>query len=58
MIRQNMIRRLWKDEAGGLLSAEYLLLGTLLAIGLIVGVKSVQQALISKIMMVAEIVCK
>ena len=50
------IRNLWNDENGGLLSAEYLLLGTLLAVGLIVGVKAVQSALIEKIADIAAVV--
>lgn len=52
------LRRLWRDEMGGLLSAEYLLLGTLLAIGLIVGVTAVEDALIAKISQIAAIVCQ
>ncbi|MCA9178316.1 MAG: hypothetical protein KDB14_27835 [Planctomycetales bacterium] len=52
------LKRFWNDECGGLLSAEYLLLGTLLAIGLIVSVKSVQHALIQKIAMIASVVCQ
>lgn len=52
------IRNLWRDDAGGLLSAEYLLLGTLLAIGLIVGVTAVEDALIAKISQIAAVVCQ
>ena len=51
-------RKLWKDESGAILSAEYLLLGTLLAIGLIYGVTGVKIALIEKIKDIATIVCK
>ena len=52
------LRKLWTDQSGGLLSAEYLLLGTLLAIGLIVGVTAVEDALIEKISKIAAVVCQ
>ena len=51
-----MLRRLWNDKAGALISAEYLLIGTLLAIGLLVGVGAVRAALIRQIHDLAGIV--
>ena len=50
-------RTFWTDQRGGLISAEYLLLGTLLTIGLIIGVHAVRVALVEKIMAIAAIVC-
>ena len=40
---------LWRDAEGGLLSAEYLLLGTLLTLGLLVGIHAVQEAMLTKL---------
>lgn len=52
------LRRFWKDDNGGLLSAEYLLLGTLLVIGLLFAVHTVKDALITKIQMIVDVVCQ
>ncbi len=43
------IREFWGDESGGLIAAEYLLIGTLLTIGLFVGIRTVQSALLEKL---------
>ena len=53
----NLIWNLWRDEGGGLISAEYVLIGTLLTIGLVVGVRAVQEALIDKISQITSSVC-
>ena len=44
-----LIRDLWREECGGLIAAEYLLIGTLLTIGLFVGIRAVQGALLEKL---------
>jgi Flp pilus assembly pilin Flp len=44
-----LLRRLWNEDDGGLIAAEYLLMGTLLTIGLIVGIAAVQQAIINRL---------
>ena len=50
MIEQPSIwKRLWQDEAGALMSTEYLLLGSLLTVGLIVGINATQVSLISEL---------
>jgi len=41
-------RKLWYDERGTLLSSEYLILGTILTLGLIVGISSARNALVSE----------
>jgi Flp pilus assembly pilin Flp len=50
------MRKLFRDEHGGLIAAEYLLLGTLLTIGLIVGISSVQGALIDQLEALAQLI--
>jgi len=40
--------RFWKDECGGALTTEVMLLATILVIGLIVGVKSFRDAAVSE----------
>lgn len=53
----NLLRRLWQDQLGGLVAAEYLLLGTLLTIGLLVGINAVQEALLEKLTALAALIC-
>ncbi|MCA9176758.1 MAG: hypothetical protein KDB14_19855 [Planctomycetales bacterium] len=53
---QQLLKRLRTDECGGLLAAEYLLMGTLLTIGLIVGISSVQGALIEQLEALAALI--
>lgn len=45
----SMLERLWRDEAGALMSTEYLLLGALLTIGLVVGLSAMQVSLLSEL---------
>jgi len=45
----SLLREWWNDESGGLIAAEYLLIGTLLTIGLFVGIRAVQGALLEKL---------
>ena len=39
-----MLKRLWDDDAGALLAMEWVFLATLLVIGIVVGLKTVQTA--------------
>lgn len=43
------MRNLWKDEAGFIVSAELVLIATILVIGLIVGLSEVQTALVTEL---------
>ena len=54
----DLLRRLWRDHGGGLVAAEYLLLGTLLTIGLLVGIAAVQEALLDRLANLADLICK
>ncbi len=49
------LTQFWNDESGGLICAEYLLLGTLLTIGLISGIRVVQSALLANLQDIADI---
>lgn len=44
-----MLKNLWNDEVGALLSAEFILLATILVIGAIVGLKAVQEAVVTEL---------
>jgi len=52
----NTFWRLRDDQRGGLVAAEYLLMGTLLTIGLIVGISSVQDALLEQLDALAQLI--
>ena len=43
------MRNLWNDEAGFIISAELVLIATILVIGLIVGLSEVQAALVAEL---------
>ncbi len=43
-----MIRRLWKEEAGAIVSAEIMLIASILVIGVIVGLKSVRDSVVTE----------
>ena len=49
------LTQFWNDESGGLIAAEYLLLGTLLTIGLISGIRVVQSALLANLQDIADV---
>ena len=49
-----MLKNLWIDEAGFIVSAELVLVATLLVIGLIVGLSEVQHAVVQELNDVAE----
>lgn len=48
-----MLTRLWNDEAGALLSAEIVLVGTILVIGVLTGLTSVRDAVVTELADVA-----
>jgi Flp pilus assembly pilin Flp len=52
-----MLRELWNDEDGILVSTEYLWLGTLVTLGLIVGIKSVRDSLVTELADYAQAIC-
>jgi hypothetical protein len=45
----NMLKKLWNDEAGVILSAELVLVGTILVLGMIVGLVELQCALVAEL---------
>lgn len=49
-----MLKRLWNDEAGAVVSAEIMLVATILVIGVIVGLKSVRDAVLTELADVAQ----
>jgi Flp pilus assembly pilin Flp len=49
-----MLKRLWTDEGGAILSAELILIMTILVIGLIVGLKTLQDAVVTELADVAQ----
>ncbi len=48
------LRALWRDEAGFIVSAELVLIATLLVVGLVVGLSEVQHAVVSELNDVAD----
>lgn len=49
-----MLRKLWNDETGFIVSAELILIATLLVIGLITGLSEIQHAVVSELNDVSE----
>jgi len=49
-----MFRKLWNDEAGAVVSAEIMLVATILVIGMVVGLKSVRDAVLTELADVAQ----
>ncbi len=49
-----MVRQLWNDEAGAIISAEIVLVATILVIGMVVGLKSVRDAVVTELADVAQ----
>ena len=49
-----MFMRLWKDETGAVVSAEIMLVATILVIGVIVGLKSVRDSVVTELADVAQ----
>jgi Flp pilus assembly pilin Flp len=50
----NMMRAFWKDDNGFVVSAELVLIGTILVIGMIVGLSEVQHAVVQELNDVAD----
>ena len=48
------LNRLWKEEAGAIVSAEVMLVMTILVIGMIVGLKSVRDSVVTELADVAQ----
>ena len=44
-----MLKSLWKDQAGAVVSAEIVLVGTILALGMITGLTSLRDAVIEEL---------
>ncbi len=51
---RTLITRFWHEEQGVVVSAEIMLIGTILVIGMIVGLKSVRDAVVSELADVAQ----
>ena len=49
-----MLKRLWNDEAGAIVSAEIMLVATILVIGMVVGLKSVRDSVLTELADVAQ----
>ncbi len=51
-----ILQKLWRDELGAILAAEYMIIATLLVIGTIVGIKSLRDAVVTELADTAEAV--
>jgi Flp pilus assembly pilin Flp len=49
-----MLNRLWNEEAGAIVSAEIVLIMTILVIGMVVGLKSVRDSVVTELADVAQ----
>ncbi|MFN0197894.1 MAG: hypothetical protein ACKVT0_14205 [Planctomycetaceae bacterium] len=49
-----MLRKLWNDEAGFIVSAELILVATILVIGMVVGLSEVQHGVVQELNDVAD----
>ncbi len=49
-----MLKRFWSEEAGAIISAEIMLVATILVIGMIVGLKSVRDSVVTELADVAQ----
>jgi Flp pilus assembly pilin Flp len=49
-----MLKRLWNDEAGAVVSAEIVLVATILVIGMVVGLKSVRDSVVTELADIAQ----
>lgn len=50
------IKRLWSEQTGAIVSAEIMLVGTILVLGVIVGLKSVRDSVVTELADVAQAV--
>ena len=53
-----MLKKLWSDEVGAIVSAEIVLVATILVIGMIVGLKSVRDAVVTELADVAQAIAQ
>jgi Flp pilus assembly pilin Flp len=44
-----LFQRLWRDDAGAIIAAEYLFIATILVIGIIVGLANVRDAIVTEL---------
>jgi Flp pilus assembly pilin Flp len=51
---QNLVARFWNEQDGAIVSAELMLVATILVIGAIVGLKSVRDAVVTELADVAQ----
>ncbi|MBL9093864.1 MAG: hypothetical protein JNL96_21790 [Planctomycetaceae bacterium] len=51
---KTMFHRLWAEETGAVVSAEIMLAGTILVLGVIVGLKSVRDSVVTELADVAQ----
>ena len=49
-----MMQRLWREEAGAIITAEIMLIASILVLGCIVGLKSVRDAVVTELADVAQ----
>jgi Flp pilus assembly pilin Flp len=49
-----MLRQLWRDECGAIISAELVLVATILVIGMVVGLSELQHAVVQELNDVAD----
>jgi Flp pilus assembly pilin Flp len=49
-----MLRKFWSEETGAIVSAEIMLIATILVIGMIVGLKSVRDSVVTELADVAQ----
>lgn len=45
----NVLRRLWKEQDGAIISSELVLVGTMLVIGMVTGISAVQTAVVTEL---------
>jgi hypothetical protein len=53
---KNLMLKLWNDDAGALIATEWVFVVTILVIGLVVGLKSVQKAVVNELVDTANAV--
>jgi Flp pilus assembly pilin Flp len=46
---RNLMLKLWNDDRGALIATEWVFVATILVIGLVVGLKAVQQAVVTEL---------
>jgi Flp pilus assembly pilin Flp len=46
---RNIMRKLWNDERGALIATEWVFVSTIMVIGVVAGLKAVQQAVVTEL---------